>query len=102
MDLWRRAHLAAWLAPVVGAVVVVTVYRATHESEEGLYAGAEPVAAGVLVAAPFLVLALAQAGCALATSVADSTRWRITWASAAALLAGLSAVGAHVLLRSAG
>ncbi|WP_182524217.1 hypothetical protein [Nocardioides dongkuii] len=60
MDLWRRAHLAAWLAPVVGAIVAV--YRATHESGEGLYAGAEPVAAGVLMAAPFVVLTLAQAG----------------------------------------
>ncbi|WP_182524215.1 hypothetical protein [Nocardioides dongkuii] len=49
----------------MGATVVVAVYRATQESERGLYAGAEPVAVGVLVA-------------------------------------GVSAVGAYVLLRSAG
>ncbi|GAB2857988.1 hypothetical protein [Nocardioides pacificus] len=98
MSLAERSHLLGWLAPVVGVVVVALIYRGTYESERGLYAGAEPALAGALVAAPFVVLALLQVGCALVITSSRSPRSRAAGAGIAAVATGIAVVGAYVVL----
>ncbi|WP_121257657.1 hypothetical protein [Nocardioides ferulae] len=94
----KLPRLLAWLSPAFGLCLVVLVYRATYESEDGRYAGAEPALAGAAVAAPFFALFCAQAGCALAMSLSSSRRGQAAWAGGAALSAGVAVIGAALIL----
>ncbi|WP_243057492.1 hypothetical protein [Nocardioides sp. SR21] len=71
-----------WLAPVVGTVLAVAVYRDAYAAEVGRYAGAEPGLAGLWVAGPLIVLVLAQIACALGMHVSTTERARTACVSA--------------------
>jgi hypothetical protein len=59
--------------------LAVAVYRDAYAAEAGRYAGAEPGLAGLLMAAPFVAVVVAQAACALAVSISTASQTRTAW-----------------------
>lgn len=87
-----RTRPLIWFTPIVGVALAVVVYREAYAAEVGLYAGAEPALAGLLMAAPFVVLVVAQAACALGVSMSSASRTRTAWT-----LAGLTTTAVGLL-----
>ena len=74
---------ALWLPPVVTAGLVWLAYRAGYQDEAFSRAAAESTVAGILIAAPFALVALVQVACALFATLAETKRqlWMCVLAS---------------------
>ena len=94
--VWIRRSV--WLAPVLGLGLALLVYRDAHAVEDGLYSGAEPSLAGMLVAAPYVLVSFGQTACAMGMSTAKTSRRRTAWAVAALSVTGMSLFAAVVLI----
>jgi hypothetical protein len=79
-----------WLPPVATALLARFAYGAGYDAEAGSRAGAEPTMAGIFFATPFVLVALAQAGCALLAALAR-TRTQV-WACVAVSSGGAAAL----------